>query len=62
MSLLKDPSDYEILHLASTPIAMSKSWTPEFPIKQSMQAKIDVLLLNRTDSMCECSIVLYRNG
>ena len=41
---------------------LAKPWIPEFPVVPNTQIQLDVIILNRTDSKCECSIVLYRNG
>ena len=38
------------------------TWTPEFPVQIGMQSDIDVMLMNRTKSTCECSIMLFSNG
>lgn len=39
-----------------------RTWTPEFPIQVGMQSAIDVMLMNRTKSACDCAIMLYNNG
>lgn len=55
----RDMGASSLFYRKSTP---AKSWVPEFPVQPGMQMELDVLILNRTDRKCECSMVLHRNG